>query len=71
MAPFNHAYNPAATVPIGFSSEGLPLSVQIAGRLGDDVGVLRLAGLMEALNPWAQRWPQAIEESSLTQPVKG
>lgn len=65
MAPFNHAYNPAATVPIGLSTEGLPLSVQIVGRLGDDVGVLRLAGLMEAANPWAQRRPRAIEEISL------
>jgi aspartyl-tRNA(Asn)/glutamyl-tRNA(Gln) amidotransferase subunit A len=61
MAPFNHAYNPAATVPIGLDAAGLPLSVQIVGRLGDDVGVLRAAALMEAANPWAGRWPHAIE----------
>jgi len=71
FAPFNHSYNPAANVPIGLGTEGLPLSVQIVGRLGDDVGVLRLAGLMEAANPWAQHWPRAIEESSLTHPLKG
>jgi hypothetical protein len=43
----------------------LPLSVQIAGRLGDDVGTLRLAALMEAANPWAQRRPLAIDEVPL------
>jgi Asp-tRNA(Asn)/Glu-tRNA(Gln) amidotransferase A subunit family amidase len=63
LGPFNHAYNPAASVPIGLSSDGMPLSVQVVGRLGDDCGVLRLAGLMEGLNPWALRWPSALEES--------
>ncbi|HEV8020021.1 MAG TPA: amidase family protein [Candidatus Lustribacter sp.] len=67
QAPFNHAYNPAAAVPAGLSSAGLPLSVQIVGRLGDDVGTLRLAGLMEALNPWAQRRPQALD--AILQPL--
>lgn len=65
LAPFNHAYNPAATVPMGFSADGLPLAVQIVGRLGDDVGTLRLASLMEALNPWAQHWPPHVETSAL------
>ena len=57
LAPFNHAYNPAAAVPMGYTAEGLPLAVQVVGRLGDDVGTLRLAGLMEAAKPWAGRWP--------------
>lgn len=57
LAPFNHAYNPAAAVPMGFDADGLPLAVQVVGRLGDDVGTLRLSGLMEALHPWAGRWP--------------
>ena len=67
QAPFNHAYNPAAAVPAGLSGNGMPLSVQIVGRLGDDVGTLRLAGLMEALNPWAQRRPEALD--SILQPL--
>ena len=66
QAPFNHAYNPAAAVPAGLSANGLPLSVQIVGRLGDDAGVLRLAGLMEAQNPWAGRRPHALD--ALLQP---
>ena len=42
---------------MGLNAAGLPLAVQVVGRLGDDVGTLRLAGLMEAANPWAGRWP--------------
>jgi aspartyl-tRNA(Asn)/glutamyl-tRNA(Gln) amidotransferase subunit A len=57
LAPFNHAYNPAAAVPMGYSADGLPLAVQVVGKLGDDVGTLRLAGLIEAAKPWAGRWP--------------
>jgi prepilin-type processing-associated H-X9-DG protein len=58
LAPFNHAYNPAASVPVGPDADGMPLAVQIVGRLGDDVGTLRVAGLMEAMKPWKHRWPQ-------------
>lgn len=66
LAPFNHAYNPAAAVPTGLSRDGLPLSVQIVGRLGDDLGTLRLAGLIEAARPWAGRWPPvALADATL------
>lgn len=57
LAPFNHAYNPAASVPMGFDPAGMPLGVQIVGKLGDDVGVLRACALLEAERPWAQDWP--------------
>ncbi len=65
LAPFNHAYNPAAAVPVARSAEGLPLSVQVVGKLGEDVAVLRLAALMEASNPWASRWPAFAETPAL------
>jgi aspartyl-tRNA(Asn)/glutamyl-tRNA(Gln) amidotransferase subunit A len=57
LAPFNHAYNPAASVPMGFDPAGMPLGVQIVGKLGDDLGVLRASALLEAARPWAQDWP--------------
>ena len=60
--PFNHAYNPAAAVPAGFHSSGLPLAVQIVGRLGDDVGVLRAAAALERARPWGHRWPALADE---------
>jgi aspartyl-tRNA(Asn)/glutamyl-tRNA(Gln) amidotransferase subunit A len=57
LPQFNVAQTPAAVVPFGFHPSGLPLALQIVGRHGDDVGVLRLAAAMEAARPWAHRWP--------------
>ena len=61
--PFNHAYNPAASVPVGFHSNGLPLAVQIVGRLYDDVGVLRICTAIEKERPWGHLWPALAEEA--------
>ena len=58
LVAFNIAQNPAASVPFGFRADGLPLAIQIAGKLGDDLGVLRLAAAIEAERPWADRWPE-------------
>ena len=62
LVAFNTAYNPAAAVPFGVHSSGLPLAVQVVGRLGDDLGVLRLAAAIEAEQPWGDRWPPLAEE---------
>jgi Asp-tRNA(Asn)/Glu-tRNA(Gln) amidotransferase A subunit family amidase len=64
-SPFNHTYNPAAAIPFGFHSTGLPLGVQIVGRLRDDVGVLRMSAAFEKANPWAHRWPAMAEDTAL------
>ena len=61
--PFNHAYNPAAAIPAGFHSNGLPLAVQVVGRLYDDVGVLRMAAAIERSRPWGHLWPALAEEA--------
>jgi amidase len=59
--PFTILWNitgqPAASVPAGFSAEGLPLAVQIVGRPGDERTVLALAAELEAERPWADRRP--------------
>jgi len=61
---FNASGNPAASVPFGFHSNGLPLAVQLAGRARDDAGVLRLSAAIEAARPWAGRWPEIATESA-------
>jgi amidase len=38
---------PAISVPAGFTSDGLPVGLQIVGRFRDDAGVLRLAYAFE------------------------
>ncbi|MGB2694873.1 MAG: amidase, partial [Dehalococcoidia bacterium] len=59
---FNANGSPAASIPFGFHSNGLPLAVQIAGRWGDDVGVLRVCAAIEAAQPWADQWPPLARE---------
>jgi amidase len=44
-------------VPAGFSPEGMPLSIQIIGRPGDEAGLLSLAAQIEAERPWADHRP--------------
>ena len=47
---------PAISVPCGFTSEGLPVGIQIVGRQHDDLGVLQLAHAFEqASGFWKQR----------------
>jgi aspartyl-tRNA(Asn)/glutamyl-tRNA(Gln) amidotransferase subunit A len=43
---------PSITVPAGFSSDGLPIGLQIVGRLHRDDVVLRLARVLEEAQPW-------------------
>jgi len=55
--PWNHLGNPAMAVPAGFSPAGMPLSVQIVGRPGDEATLLSLAAQIEAERPWADHRP--------------
>ena len=50
--PFNLTGNPAIALPTGLHSDGLPVSVQIVGRRGEDARLLRIAALFEAARPW-------------------
>jgi len=55
--PFNLTGQPAASVPCGFSRDGLPIGLQIVGRRFDDVLVLRASAAFERARPWAQHRP--------------
>jgi len=55
--PFNLTQQPAASVPCGFTSDGLPIGLQIVGRHGDDARVLQAAQAMEKLLALADRHP--------------
>jgi amidase len=51
------AGNPAASVPAGFTPEGLPVGVQIVGRAKEDFGVLQLAYAFEQATGFGKRHP--------------
>ncbi len=55
--PFNFTGQPAASVPCGFDSRGLPIGMQIVGNLWDENAVLRAAAAYEAAHPWRGRRP--------------
>ena len=57
MAPFNLTGAPALSVCAGFSSDGLPLSLQFAGRPFDDAAVLAIGHAFEQATPWRDRRP--------------
>ncbi|CAM2977754.1 amidase [Saccharomonospora xinjiangensis] len=48
---------PAASVPCGFTDDGLPVGLQIVGRPGDDFGVLQLAHAFETATGTGNRVP--------------
>ncbi len=54
-APFNLAGLPAISVPDGFSSEGLPLGLQIAGPHWGEARVLRAAQAYEEATRWGKQ----------------
>jgi aspartyl-tRNA(Asn)/glutamyl-tRNA(Gln) amidotransferase subunit A len=53
----NLCWNPAASLPAGFTSGGLPVGLQIIGRRHADEIVLRLARLFEHAAPWPRHAP--------------
>jgi aspartyl-tRNA(Asn)/glutamyl-tRNA(Gln) amidotransferase subunit A len=55
--PFNITGQPAATVPCGFDTNGLPIGLQIVGRWRDDPVVLRASAAFESAMPWRDATP--------------
>lgn len=54
---FNMSRQPAVSVPCGFSSDGLPIGLQIVGRWGEEALVLRAAHAFEQAFPWTGKKP--------------
>ena len=51
---------PAISLPLHWSPEGLSVGVQLIGRYGDEATILRLAGQLEAAAPWRHRVPSLM-----------
>jgi len=61
FTPFTPLLNvtgqPAASIPLWTSTDGLPVGVQAIGRFGDEETLFALAAQLERAAPWAQRRP--------------
>lgn len=61
--PFNLTRQPAASVPCGFTEDGLPVGLQIVGPMHADLLVLQAARAFERIQPWADRRPNVETHS--------
>jgi len=55
--PFNFTGQPAASIPAGWSDDGLPIGLQIVGRRNDEATLFRAAAAFEQERPWNQKRP--------------
>lgn len=55
--PFNLTGHPAASIPSGWSSNGLPIGMQIIGKRFDELTVLQVSKAFEELAPWQDKRP--------------
>jgi amidase len=56
-APFNYSGSPTLSVPCGFSADGLPYSLQLVGRHGDEALLCRVGHAYEEATEWHRRRP--------------
>lgn len=61
--PYNMSEQPAASINCGYTSDGLPIGLQIAGQRFDDLGVLQVARAFELLREPQRPWPQPPSEA--------
>jgi aspartyl-tRNA(Asn)/glutamyl-tRNA(Gln) amidotransferase subunit A len=56
--PFNISGHPAASIPCGWSKEGLPIGMQIVGKRFDELTLLQVSKAFEEVAPWQDRKPK-------------
>lgn len=56
--PFNLTQQPAASVPCGFTKAGLPVGLQVVGRMFEDKRVMRICAAYEQATEFANKHPK-------------
>jgi amidase len=56
-SPYNVSGQPALTIPLHWTADGLPVGVQLVGRTGDEATLVSVAAAIEEASPWLDRHP--------------
>jgi amidase len=57
-SPFNMTGQPAISVPLHWTDAGLPVGIQLVGRLFDEYTLIALAAQLETAQPWLHQHPE-------------
>ena len=57
-SPYNMTGQPAISLPVHWTNDGLPVGIQLVGRPMQEALVLRVAAQVERAHPWAHRHPE-------------
>jgi amidase len=57
---FNVTGQPAMSLPLVQSDDGLPIGVQFVARYGDEATLFQLASQLEQALPWSDRLPKIV-----------
>ncbi len=64
FTPFTQLFNltgqPSMSMPLHWTSDGLPVGVMFSAAFGDEATLLRLAGQLEEAKPWFGKTPGAV-----------
>ncbi|MCU1614997.1 MAG: Amidase [Frankiales bacterium] len=68
-AVFNVTGQPAVSVPLHWTDDGLPIGTMLVGRPADEATLLALSAQVEALRPWAERHPAVWDQDGPSAPA--
>ncbi len=65
-AMFNTTGQPAISLPLHRTAEGLPVGAQLVAAYGREDRLIRVAAQLEQAAPWAERWPSLAADAVST-----
>jgi Asp-tRNA(Asn)/Glu-tRNA(Gln) amidotransferase A subunit family amidase len=62
---FNASGNPAASLPLCWNADGLPVGIQLAARFGDEATLFRVSSQLEEARPWFDERPPTLQDGAV------